>query len=42
MKDQKISKMIVFVMLVSIVFGFTGVAQAKDKIHALYIPLADH
>jgi len=42
MKDQKISKMIVFVILVSIVFGFTGTAQARDKIHALYIPLADH
>ena len=42
MEDRKISKMIVSVICVSIVLSFMGVAQAKETIHALYIPLADH
>ncbi len=41
MKHQKITHM-VFIKVLVIVFCLGGIAHAKDKIHALYIPLADH
>jgi len=42
MKERRILRSVLLVTLVILVMGFTGMAQAKEKIHAVYIPLADH